>query len=237
MKKITKNQFGFQKGKSITDCIFILHAVFSKVLNSRQKLYSIVIDYEKCFDKVDRSLLWHKLLSEHLNCKLVKAIKSMYKTVKSCARYKSSYSTLFSSTVGFKQSDPSSPLLFMLFVNDIVDSINTDLSNIFSINELKMFLFLYADDKVVFAISPETLQSLLNDMENYCHAWGLKINTDKTKAMIFEKGRRTYFNFYIYGHSTEVVESFKYLGVTFFKKGNWFRTQKMHCETCFLCSA
>ena len=50
-EKITKNQFGFQKGKSITDCIFILHAVISKVLNSRQKLYCIFIDYEKCFDK------------------------------------------------------------------------------------------------------------------------------------------------------------------------------------------
>ena len=111
-------------------------------------------------------------------------------------------------------------------MNDIVDSINTDLSNIFSINELKMLFILYADDQVVFATSPETLQSLLNDMENYCHAWGLKINTDKTKAMIFENGRRTHFNFYIYGHSTEFVESFKYLGVTFFKKGNWFRTQK-----------
>ena len=96
-----------------------------------------------------------------------------------------------------KQDDPSSPLLFLLFVDDIVDNINTDLSNIFSINEFKRFLILYADDQVVFATSPETLQSLLNDIENYCNAWGLKINTDKTKAMIFEKGRHTHFDFYI----------------------------------------
>ena len=70
---------------------------------------------------------------------------------------------LFSSTFGLKQGDPSSRLLFMLFVNDIVDNINTDLSNIFSSNELKLFLILYADDQVLFATSPETLQSLLND--------------------------------------------------------------------------
>ena len=61
---------------------------------------------------------------------------------------------------------------------------------------------------------------------HYCNAWGLNINTDKTKAMIFEKGRHTHFVCYIYGHSIEVVETFKYLGVTFFKTGNWFRTQK-----------
>ena len=52
--KITKNQFGFQKRKSIADCIFILQSVITKVLNSKQKLYCIFIDYEKCFDKIDR---------------------------------------------------------------------------------------------------------------------------------------------------------------------------------------
>ena len=225
-EKITKNQFGFQRGKSTTDCIFIIQSVITKVLNSKQKLYCIFIDYEKCFDKIDRSLLWHKLLSEHLNCKLVQAVKSMYNTVKSCVRYKSSYSIFFSSTVGLKQGDPSSPLLFMLFVNDIIDNINVDLSNIFSINELKLFLILYADDQVVFATSPETLQSFLNDIEHYCNVCGLKINTNKTKAMIFEKGQHTYFDFYIYGQTIEVVDSFKYLGIKFFKNGNWFRTQK-----------
>ena len=53
-EKITDNQFGFQKGKSVQDCIYTLHAIISKVLNQGQKLYCIFIDYEKCFDKTDR---------------------------------------------------------------------------------------------------------------------------------------------------------------------------------------
>ena len=224
--KITKSQFGFQKRKSIIDCIFILQSVVSKVLSKGQKLYCVFIDYEKCFDKIDRALLWQKLLSQNVSCKLVRAIKSMYSVVKSCVRYKSCYSTFFSSSVGLKQGDPSSPLLFMLFVNDIVDNINTDLDNIFTINELKLFLISYADDQVIFATSPETLQSLLNDIENYCNLWGLKINTHKTKVMIFEKGRHTRQDFYINNTLIETVESFKYLGITFFKNGNWYRTQK-----------
>ena len=92
---ISNNQFRFQKGKSVVDCVFILHAVISKVLNTGQKLYCIFIDYEKCFDKIDRSFLWQKLLQEQISCKLVKAIKSMYTTVKSCIKYKSSYSSFF----------------------------------------------------------------------------------------------------------------------------------------------
>ena len=151
----------------------------------------------------------------------------MYTTVKSCVKYKSSYSGFFDSNMGLKQGDPSSPLLFMLFVNDIMENINADLQNIFSINELKLFLILFADDQVLFATSPYTLQSLMSDLETYCQLWALKINTTKTKAMIFEKGRQqTYFDFYIYGETIEIVDHFKYLGVTLFKNGNWNRTQK-----------
>ena len=225
-EKISNNQFGFQKGTSIVDCIFILHSVISKVINSGEKLYCVFIDYEKCFDKIDRSFLWQKLLVENISSRLVKAIKSIYNTVKLCVRYKSSFSQFFESNIGLKQGDPSSPLLFMLFVNDIVDNINSDLRNIFSVNELKLFLISYADDQVVFASSPQTLQSLLNDIENYCRIWGLKINTSKTKAMIFEKGKRTHYDFLIYNNVLELVDSFKYLGITLFKNGNWYRSQK-----------
>ena len=89
----------------------------------------------------------------------------MYTTVKSCIKYNSSYSRFFDLNFGLKQGDPSSPLLFMFFVNDIIENINTDLNNIFTINELKIFFILFADDQVLFAKSPETLQSLLTDLE------------------------------------------------------------------------
>ena len=225
-EKISKQQFGFQKGKSVVDCVFLLHAIISKVLNSGEKLYCAFIDYEKCFDKIDRNYLWHKLLLENVSCKFVTALKAMYKTVKLCIRYKSSFSQFFTSYIGLKQGDPSSPLLFMLFVNDIINNINTDLNGIFTINELKLFLILFADDQVVFAKSPQSLQSMLNDIENYCETWRLKINTSKTKIMIFEKGRRTSYDFYIYNTVIDVVDSFKYLGITLFKNGNWYRSQK-----------
>ena len=44
--------------------------------------------------------------------------------------------------------------------------------------------------------------------------------------MIFEKGRRTHNDFFIYNTAIEVVDSFKYLGTTLFKNGNWYRSQK-----------
>ena len=104
----------------------------------------------------------------------------------------------------------------MFFVNDLSLNINTDLDDIFTMNEIKYILLLYADDQALFATSPTALQSMINDLVNNWDTWGLTINTQKTKVMIFEKGRPTRHDFYIYNTAIEVVNSFKYLGLTFF---------------------
>ena len=44
--------------------------------------------------------------------------------------------------------------------------------------------------------------------------------------MIFERGRHTYFDCFINNTRIEVIESFKCLGVTLFKNGNWHQSQK-----------
>ena len=223
---MSKNQFGFQKGKSTTDCIYVLHSIITKVLQSKEKLYCIFIDFEKAFDKIDRLKLWNKLITENVSSKMVLALKAMYKTVKACIKHNNSYSAFIDSKLGVKQGDPSSPMIFMMFINDLNENINNNLNGIFTVNDIKIFLLLYADDQVIFGKSQEAVQSMLSDIENYCNIWGLKINTSKTKCMIFEKGRNTNYDFYLNNIKLEVVTSFKYLGVYLFKNGNWNRTQK-----------
>ena len=225
-EKISSSQFGFQKGKSTVDCIFTLHSIIAKTLASKKKLYCAFIDLEKAFDKVERSYLWQKLLNEKVSTKMVKSLKAMYNTVKACIRYKSKISGTFDSHIGVKQGDQCSSIMFLFFINDVVDAFKCDLDGIFSINEIKLFILLFADDAVIFSQNPETLQSLLMDFEQYCLRWELKVNSKKTKIMIFEKSRPSTYNFYINGDLLEIVTSFKYLGVHFFKNGNWFRTQK-----------
>ena len=81
-------------------------------------------------------------------------------------KYQSATSCFFfGSYNGLKQADPSSPLLFMLYINDIVQNLNVGLDQIFTIDYLQLSLILYADDVVVFAKSPEVLQSILYDIE------------------------------------------------------------------------
>ena len=98
----------------------------------------------------------------------------MYSIVRSCVRFQATKSRFFTSFNGKKQGDPTSPLLFMLFINDILQNINAGVDNIFTVDDMQLFLMLYADDAVVFAKSPETLQSILYDIESYCTLWDLK---------------------------------------------------------------
>ena len=95
-----------------------------------------------------------------------------------------------------------------------------------NLEELQIFLLLFADDGILFSQNPQTLQSMLNDVQLYCETWGLRLNVTKTKIMIFEKGRHTTYNFDINNQLIEIVSSFKYLGVYLYKNGNWYRTQK-----------
>ena len=57
---------------------------------------------------------------------------------------------------------------------------------------------------------------------------GLKINVNNTKVLIFEKGRHTSNDFYLFNQRLEVVTSFKYLGVYFFQKWKLGKNTKMH---------
>jgi hypothetical protein len=224
--KINDYQFGFQKGKSTTDCIFLLHAIIANVQHSKKKLYCAFIDFEKAFDKLNRNHLIQKLINENLSSKIVKSIKSMYNVVKACVRYKNSKSEFMDSYIGIKQGDPGSSLMFLFFLNDIVQNIDGNIDGIFTVDELKLFNIFFADDGILFSTSPESLQSMLNDLQHYCQTWNLKINAAKTKIVIFEKGRHTRYNFYINDTVLEIVNSFKYLGIHFFKNNNWNMTQK-----------
>ena len=74
----------------------------------------------------------------------------------------------------------------MMFVNDIITSINTDLDGIFSTEELKLSLDLFADDQVLFSTSPTTLQSMLNAIETFFITFNFRL----TQKYMLQKHKR-----------------------------------------------
>ena len=69
------------------------------------------------------------------------------------------------------------------------------------LEELQIFLFMFADDAILFSQTPQAPQSMLNDIQLYCETWGLRLNVNKTKIMSFENGRHTTHNFSLRKHA------------------------------------
>ena len=206
----------------------------------KKKLFCCFIDFEKAFDKVWREGVWYKLLMNKIDGKIYNIIINMYKGIKSRIQFKGEFSEYFLCQNGLRQGENLSPLLFSLYLNDIeqffIQNNITGLECITRENEnnlniyLKLFILLYADDTVLMADNPEQLQREINIFSDYCKIWKLKVNTEKTKIVIFSKGRLPAYDFKINNEALEVVKEFNYLGVTFSRGGSFLNTIKNNAK-------
>ena len=239
---LCEEQAGFRKHYSTVDHIFSLKLLVDVYLAHGKKLYCAFVDYRKAFDSVNRTAMWHKLLSYNIDGKCFKIIHNMYDKAKSCVSSNNTISDFFTSHTGVRQGENLSPILFSLFLNDLTNFMSDKYEGLQFLKEhindmlsddemevyLKLYLLLYADDTVILSESSQQLQLALNAMSDYCKLWNLEVNTNKTKVIIFwktKRGLRNMPNFHYEGTVLEIVEHFSYLGVQFSFNGKFSRTK------------
>ena len=134
-------QYGFRQKRSTIDCIFVLQTLIDKIiLHDKRKLYCTFIDFKKAFDLVYRNGIWFKLMSYQLSSKFINMMKAMYQSVKACVRVNGNLTDNFESYMGVKQGETLSPLLFILFINDMESYIKDINADLISIDQLQIFL-------------------------------------------------------------------------------------------------
>ena len=106
----------------------------------------------------------------------------------SCIRYLNTLSELFDCNIGLMQGEICSPLLFALFISDIENFLQENMDAGITLDQLSLYLVLFADDAVIFSDTPQGLQQSLNKLQQYCETWNLTVNVDKTKIIVFRKG-------------------------------------------------
>ena len=113
------------------------------------------------------------------------------------------------------------PFLFALYLNDLEDFLEKhNVSGLLNISQevenltnvyVNIFLILYADDTVLLSETPEDLQKQLDLFYEYCTAWKLKVNVDKTKIVGFSNGRLPQNLRFTYDNrEIEIVKDFNY---------------------------
>ena len=230
-KILGNEQAGFRPKHSTVDHIFALHVLSNFYVNDKKQLFCAFVDYSKAFDFVDRTYLWQKLLNSNINGKVLNVVRNMYINAKSHVSLKNVLSDSFPCQVGVRQGENLSPLLFAIYLNDFKTFLSEKYNGLSKVSEsianelniyLRIFCLLYADDTIVLAENAAQLQKALDGLNNYCNKWALKVNLDKTKVVIFSKGKiRKYKSFTFGSHSVDVVDDYVYLGTTFNYNGNF----------------
>ena len=225
---LSDSQFGFRKGRSTTDACFVLNAAIQKILSEKGRLYCAFVDFKKAFDSVYLNGLWHKLLKLGINAKMLRIIRDMYNNVKTCVRSCRSYSDFFECAVGLKQGEVISPLLFSLFIEDLELFLQEDQNCGLRLDDITFLLMLFADDMVILGKDINDLQNSLELLERYCDRWGLQVNTEKTKIVVFRKrgGLRDNESWIYKNTPIEVVNEFNYLGTVFKYTGSFVLNQE-----------
>ncbi len=75
-------QNGFHKGRSCIDHTFVLSSIIRNRKAKGQSTYIAYIYFENAFDWIDRKLLFHKLMSIGIICKILDCIKIIYEVGK-----------------------------------------------------------------------------------------------------------------------------------------------------------
>ena len=116
-------QFGSQQGKGATDAILAINLMQEN--NSSEALYTATIDLSKAYNRVDRARLWHKLAILGVSHKLISLLKSTYNGYKETYKIGADTTSPLKLKKGLRQGSVLSPILFIIYVNDMLKEIQT----------------------------------------------------------------------------------------------------------------
>ena len=208
---IYKFQSGFRSDFSTDTCLSYLH---NKILSGFEKgeyTGMILIDLQKAFDTIDHKILLQKLKYIGLSDEATSWIKSYLTNRTTFVEIEGYMSSKKGIKCGVPQGSILGPLLFLIYVNDMSQSVNCN-------------LLLYADDSCLTVSHKDvnyienTLNSNLSTLCNWFVDNKLSIHLGKTESILFGTSTKlakiNKLNIRYGDHVIEQKQSVKYLGVT-----------------------
>ena len=207
---ISKQQFGFLKNLGTKDALSKLTSIINDKIDKSIPTIVTFLDLAKAFDSVDHDILLKKLFRYGIRGKALDIIRSYLSNRKQRVKIDKVQSQYKNITIGVPQGTILGPLLFILYVNDLLMEMPKD------------SVISYADDTAVI-ISDENWDDAMNKMNlilDYIANWlivnKLTLNVEKTVFITFGSYCDSVpKNVTIKIHKKLIrrVESYKYLGI------------------------
>jgi hypothetical protein len=185
-----------------------------------------------------RDALFYKLIINGVGGNLLATIKDMYSKVIYHIKCRGGITEAIRSLNGVKQGCVLSPLLFNTFMYDLPGIFDTSCHPV-KLHDFPLNCLLYADDMVLLSETANGLQNCLEKLDTYCNRWKLKVNVQKTKIIIFNKGacKISKHTFYLGNEHIEITQNYQYLGLVFNVSGSFNNANLMlkdkSLKTCF----
>jgi hypothetical protein len=127
-----------------------------------------------------------------------------------------------------RQGCALSPALFNIYIDEIPSKLDDANIHPRTLRNRNVSGLLFAGDLAVRTTASIGIQRVINSIKEYCEEWKLKINTNKTKIVVFKKGRKLskYENWKLGGEEIEVANEIKYLGIILDDRGKWEKEKR-----------
>jgi hypothetical protein len=212
---ISIHQSGFLPGDSTINQLVNLYHTFSKALDDKKDVHIVFCDISKAFDRVWHDGLLYKLKKVGISGDLLHWFNDYLKNRKQKVVLNGQASTYSDIRAGVPQGSVLGPLLFLIYINDIVDNVNGNIK-------------LFADDTVLFIdvdkddTAKEVLQQDLQALLDWSNQWLVKFNSTKTVQMKMSLKKCVTIPELLMGNSKlENMESHKHLGLTISNNLSW----------------
>ena len=214
---LNPNQFGFIKGYSTDYALLQLYDKITESLSNREHIIGVFMDLSKAFDTLDHKTLIHKLKSYGIRGLALSWFSDYLSNRQQYVVFDYVESQRLNITCGVPQGSILGPLLFIIYINDIVNS--SPLLN----------YIMFADDTNIFYShkSIDTLNNILNIELTKVSEWfksnKLSLNISKTNFIHFRNHNSPRVNCNLFIDNLTITEktSTKFLGVTIDSNLRW----------------
>ena len=211
---ISDVQHGFVKRRSsLTQHLTFLNELTANY-ESNIPCDIIYLDFAKAFDSVPHNKLILVLQQLKINGFILKWIEDFLRGRVQQTRVEGSLSTPSQVTSGVPQGSVLGPLLFLLFIEDLI-------RRLVAVDDVSVFV--YADDIKLLSCHPLQLQSALHVVEDWSVNWQLRIQPTKSEFITFSRqpAAHSLDKYSINGFTIPQISSVRDLGITLSSDFKW----------------